>query len=71
MLSLVTRFLFPFMPKTAKKMWDELGLKDLEREINMAVKGCEESIIDWKEIMKNRKIGEVAPLFPRKEKNDN
>ncbi|MFH1715019.1 MAG: methionine--tRNA ligase [Elusimicrobiota bacterium] len=70
-LALVARFLFPFMPKTAKKMWSQLGLQCLEKEINIAVKAGEKPIIDWKQIMKNRKIGNIESLFPRKEKNDN
>ena len=50
--------LWPFVPETAAKMNQQLGLEGEPRDFAAAV---------WGGLREGHKIGEVAPLFPRKD----
>jgi methionyl-tRNA synthetase len=51
--------LWPFLPGTAEKMYQQLGLTGVPNNFKMA---------EWGGLQAGHKIGEIAPLFPKKEK---
>jgi methionyl-tRNA synthetase len=60
-LRLIAVFLFPFMPSTAAKIWEQIGL---EEDISAANLDAE---AHWGRLKHGTKVRKGAALFPRKE----
>ncbi|OWZ83645.1 methionine--tRNA ligase [Natranaerobius trueperi] len=52
-------YLSPFMPRTPKKIWEQLGISE-DASLHKY-----ESILDWGHISTNIKVSKGKPLFPR------
>jgi methionyl-tRNA synthetase len=50
--------LWPFLPETSVKIFTQLGLTETPEKFSEAV---------WGKLKSGQKIGEPAPLFPRKD----
>ncbi|MFC1643993.1 methionine--tRNA ligase [Candidatus Omnitrophota bacterium] len=59
--------LFPFMPRTAVKMWDQLGLaEDIEKQLDRGqIEKVDLSRPDWRKFPAGTKCAKGEPLFPR------
>ncbi len=60
---------FPFMPTTARRMWAQLGLGDLDKalgkeEIRKEIKEPKDGS-DWRRFPAGTKVAKEEPLFPR------
>jgi len=60
-LRLIAVFLFPFMPSTAAKIWEQLGLEEDISGVNLDTEA------HWGMLKRGRKVRKGAALFPRKE----
>jgi methionyl-tRNA synthetase len=62
-IRIITVFLYPFMPDTAMKIWNALGLKSLKIDYNM---------LSWSIQLKEVKTEKIEQIFPRiQTKKDN
>ena len=61
--------LYPVMPETSKKMWSQLGLGDLEKDISTEDIRKElteiKTVENWRRFPVGTKIAKGDPLFPR------
>jgi methionyl-tRNA synthetase len=64
-IRIITALVYPVLPESAAKVWQQLGLGDLEG----AAKGGELKTLAWGGLQAGTKFGEQAPLFPRAEKD--
>lgn len=55
-IRIIAVFIYPFMPKTAEKIWNALGLKSYEMNYNM---------FNWKIQIKKLKTEKIEQIFPR------
>jgi len=61
-IRIITVFLYPFMPDTALKIWNALGLKSCKIDYNM---------LSWTAKIKEVKTEKIEQIFPRIEVKDN
>jgi len=61
-LRFIAILLFPFMPSSAEKMWEALGIKGKLSQQTL------DSIESWGKLAKGTVITKIPPLFPRIEK---
>jgi methionyl-tRNA synthetase len=71
-LRTVSIAIFPFMPSTARRMWEQLGLGDIDKELakdelrKELTEFTEEEFVDWRRrFPAGTKIAKGEPLFPR------
>jgi len=64
-IRIITALVYPILPESAAKVWKQLGLG----EIQDAVKQAFLTHLAWGGLKAGTKLGEPAPLFPRKEKD--
>lgn len=60
-LRVVTALVYPVLPESAAKIWNQLGLGEIEKA-NLKK-------ITWGETKSGVKLGEIGPVFPRAEKD--
>ena len=61
-LRFITILLFPFIPSSAEKMWDSLGIKETLNQQRL------DNIAEWGKLSEGTVVTKVPPLFPRIEK---
>jgi methionyl-tRNA synthetase len=64
-IRIVTALVHPILPESAAKVWQQLGLGDIEE----TAKRGELKDLAWGRLRAGTKFGEPAPLFPRAEKD--
>ena len=64
-IRIITALAHPVLPESAAKVWQQLGLGDIE----IAAKSGELKHLAWGGLQAGTKLGEPAPLFPRAEKD--
>jgi methionyl-tRNA synthetase len=64
-IRMITAMAYPILPESAGKVWQQLGLGNLED----AAKDGELKTLTWGGLRAGTKLGEPAPLFPRAEKD--
>ena len=64
-IRIITALAHPVLPESAAKVWQQLGLGDIE----IAAKSGELKHLAWGGLQAGTKFGEPAPLFPRAEKD--
>ena len=64
-IRIITALAHPILPESAGKVWQQLGLGDIE----VAAKQGELKELTWGGLRPGTKFGEPAPLFPRAEKD--
>ncbi len=64
-IRMITGLVYPILPESAAKIWQQLGLGDIQD----AVKSGELANLKWGGLKPGTKLGEVAPVFPRAEKD--
>jgi len=58
-LRIITLLIFPFMPNSAGRIWEQLGMpEDLERQSLVRAK-------EWGILSPGTKIGKIKPVFPK------
>ncbi|HXE09329.1 MAG TPA: class I tRNA ligase family protein, partial [Acidobacteriaceae bacterium] len=60
-IRIITAMLYPIMPHTTAKVWAQLGLGDIEQ----AACNGELKDLKWGGLKPGRKLGALAPIFPR------
>jgi methionyl-tRNA synthetase len=60
-IRIITALLYPILPFTAAKVWEQLGLGD----IDASIKAGELSNLKWGGLEKGVRLAELAPIFPR------
>ena len=58
-LRVIALFVFPFMPATAEKMWDALGIKEKITQQDLSQK------YTWGDLPSGAELKKISPLFPR------
>ncbi len=58
-MRLITLFLQPFMPESAKKMLQQLGIDETPETLK------KNAMLNWEDLEQNARIGEITILFPR------
>jgi methionyl-tRNA synthetase len=58
-LRVIALFVFPFMPTTAEKMWDALGIKEKITQQDLSQK------YRWGGLPSGAELKKIPPLFPR------
>ena len=72
-LRLITLLLYPFMPETSEKMWEQLGRKNLTHDVEISSSAAvKPSIFDWGWWIQSDEIttAKGKPLFPRIQKGE-
>ena len=64
-IRVITALVYPILPESAAKIWKHLGLGDIKQ----AIANHELENIAWGALKPGTKLGEVAPVFPRAEKD--
>ncbi|HEX4322226.1 MAG TPA: methionine--tRNA ligase [Acidobacteriaceae bacterium] len=64
-IRVVTALVYPILPESSAKVWQQLGLGDIEK----AAKEGELNGLTWGGLQAGTKFGEPAALFPRAEKD--
>lgn len=59
-LRIIAVYLYPFMPSSAEKIWDALGIEERIED----VKNFDEAV-KWGGLKPGAKVKKIAPLFPR------
>jgi methionyl-tRNA synthetase len=60
-LRIVTALVYPVMPEAAAKIWQHLGLGDIQKlDLNQ---------LGWGQLPLGTKLGEIQPVFPRADKS--
>jgi methionyl-tRNA synthetase len=59
-LRIVAALAHPVLPESTRKVWEQLGLKDIQKVNPRELK--------WGGLPLGQKLGEIAPVFPRAEK---
>jgi methionyl-tRNA synthetase len=57
----ITALLYPIMPYATARVWEQLGLGDIEQ----AAKSGELKDLKWGGLKPGTKLGQLAPIFPR------
>src|SRR5215469_1227410 len=60
-IRIITALLYPVLPTTTAKVWQQLGLGDIEA----AAKNGELNNLDWGGLKPGTKLGPLGPIFPR------
>ncbi len=60
-IRIITALLYPVLPYATAKVWEQLGLGDIEQ----AAKNGELSNLEWGGLKPGTKLGELGPIFPR------
>ncbi len=60
-IRIITALLYPVLPFTTAKVWQQLGLGDIE----LAAKNGELNNLEWGGLKPGIKLGPLAPIFPR------
>lgn len=63
-IRIITALLYPFLPYAAARVWEQLGLGDIEA----AAKNGELNNLAWGGLKAGTKLGTLAPIFPRADK---
>jgi methionyl-tRNA synthetase len=61
-IRVITSFLYPFVPNVTARVWQQLGLGDIEED---ARSGDLYSKLGWGHMKSGTKLGELSPIFPR------
>ena len=64
-IRVVTALVYPILPESSAKVWQQLGLGDIEK----AAKNGELKELTWGGLRAGTQLGEPAALFPRAEKD--
>jgi methionyl-tRNA synthetase len=64
-IRIITALVYPILPESARKVWQQLGLWDIEN----AAKNGQLKDLAWGGLRAGTRFGEPAPLFPRAEKD--
>lgn len=64
-IRVITALVYPILPASASKVWQQLGLGDLEQAAGQAFL----TNLAWGGLKPGTQFGEPAPLFPRAEKD--
>jgi methionyl-tRNA synthetase len=60
-IRIITALLYPVLPYATAKVWDQLGLGDIEQ----AAKNGELKNLEWGGLKPGTKLGDLGPIFPR------
>jgi methionyl-tRNA synthetase len=60
-IRIITALLYPILPFTAAKVWEQLGLGD----IDASIKANELSNLQWGGLEKGVRLADLSPIFPR------
>ncbi|HEY8998273.1 MAG TPA: methionine--tRNA ligase subunit beta, partial [Edaphobacter sp.] len=60
-IRVITAVLYPILPYSTAKVWEQLGLGDLEA----AAKNGELNKLEWDSLKPGTKLGQLGPIFPR------
>jgi methionyl-tRNA synthetase len=63
-IRIITALLYPVMPYATARVWEQLGLGDIE----VAAKNGELNNLEWGGLKPGTKLGSLAPIFPRADK---
>jgi methionyl-tRNA synthetase len=63
-IRIITALLYPVMPYATARVWEQLGLGDIE----VAAKNGELNNLQWGGLKPGTKLGALAPIFPRADK---
>jgi methionyl-tRNA synthetase len=63
-IRIITALLYPVMPYATARVWEQLGLGDIE----IAAKKGELKDLQWGGLQPGTKLGALAPIFPRADK---
>ncbi len=63
-IRIITALLYPVLPYSTAKVWDQLGLGDIEA----AAKSGELNDLTWGSLKPGTKLGPLGPIFPRADK---
>ncbi|SFS11696.1 methionyl-tRNA synthetase [Granulicella pectinivorans] len=63
-IQIITGLLYPVMPYATSKVWEQLGLGDIEE----AARNGELKDLQWGGLKPGTKLGVLAPIFPRADK---
>ncbi len=58
-LRIIAVYLYPFMPSSAEKIWDALGIAGRIEDVNF------DEAVKWGGLKPGAKVKKIAPLFPR------
>ena len=60
-IRIITALLYPVLPYATAKVWEQLGLGDIEQ----AAKNGELKNLEWGGLKPGTKLGDLGPIFPR------
>jgi len=63
-IRIITALLYPILPNATAKVWQQLGLGDIE----LAAKNGELTNLTWGGLKPGTKLGPLSPIFPRADK---
>ncbi|RZU43161.1 methionine--tRNA ligase subunit beta [Edaphobacter modestus] len=63
-IRIITALLYPVLPYSTAKVWDQLGLGDIEA----AARNGELNDLTWGSLKPGTKLGQLGPIFPRADK---
>jgi methionyl-tRNA synthetase len=63
-IRIITALLYPILPYATSKVWQQLGLGDIET----AARNGELNNLEWGGLKPGTKLGPLSPIFPRAEK---
>jgi methionyl-tRNA synthetase len=63
-IRIITALLYPILPYSTAKVWEQLGLGDIEA----AARNGELSNLEWGGLKSGTKLGTLGPIFPRADK---
>jgi methionyl-tRNA synthetase len=63
-IRIITALLYPILPYSTAKVWEQLGLGDIE----VAAKNGELNNLTWGGLKPGTKLGPLGPIFPRADK---
>jgi methionyl-tRNA synthetase len=63
-IRIITALLYPVMPYATARVWEQLGLGDIEQD----AKAGKLKNLEWGGLQPGTKLGALAPIFPRAEK---
>jgi methionyl-tRNA synthetase len=64
-IRIITALLYPILPFTTAKVWQQLGLGDIE----LAAKNGDIKNLTWGGLKPGTKLGPLSPIFPRADKS--
>ena len=63
-IRIITALIYPFLPNATAKVWQQLGLGDIE----VAARNGELTNLQWGGLRPGTRLGPLAPIFPRADK---